>query len=164
MKVYPHYFRQDSGSRIGTYEAFLDLLTLFCFILMFAAAMYVTPQPPVGAVNVETEQASRGSPAGLLPNKDVELKLSKEGNTNRLTILAGPASETLDFEVSGSNINSILTSFMTSFLAASNISIAVFEDQRPVNPEVLVDIQRWMSFHNIGRYRFYFVEPSESTR
>ena len=41
MKAPVRRFRDDSNSRIGTYEAFLDLLTLFCFILIFAAAMYV---------------------------------------------------------------------------------------------------------------------------
>jgi hypothetical protein len=159
MKALPPRFRDDSSSRIGTYEAFLDLLTLFCFILMFAAAIYVANPAPPGSTELLAQDAARGATPGVLPNSQVELKIAREGTINRLTVLDGSANRTLNFEVTDSNIGSTLASIQSSLQIASNVSIAVFEDSQPVDAEIVVAIQRWMSYNNMGRYKFYFVEP-----
>jgi hypothetical protein len=159
MKVLPRRFRDESSSRIGSYEAFLDLLTLFCFILMFAAALQVAQPASTGTAQVSAQDAKRGASPGRLPATQVELKVSKEGSIDKLTILDGPARQTFDFELADSHVDFELTSVESSLRGASNICIAVFEDSQPVNPDVVVAIQRWLSYNALSNYQFYFVEP-----
>lgn len=159
MKNLPRRFRDDSSSRVGTYEAFLDLLTLFCFILMFAAALYIAQPVSSGMAEVTAKDAMRGAvPAGL-PGGLVELKISTEGTIDRLTVLDGITGRTLDFEIVSNSVSSELDSVRSSLLTASNIYLAVFEDTQPANSDVVLAIQRWLSYNDFGRYKFYFIQP-----
>ena len=159
MKTLPRRFRDDSSSRIGTYEAFLDLLTLFCFILMFAAAIYIAQPVSSGTAEVAAQDAVRGAVPAALPDGQVELKVFKEGSVDRLTVLDGVTRRTLDFEIVSNSVSSELDSIRPSLLTASNIYLAVFEDTQPANPGVVLAIQRWLSYNEFGRYKFYFVQP-----
>jgi hypothetical protein len=145
MKILARRFRDSSNSRIGTYEAFLDLLTLFCFALMFAAAIYVAQPTSSGSSKIATRDATRGSPPRAMAAKSVELKLSKVMGINKLTVLDGTTGRTLDFEITGINVRSELASIESSLRAASNIYVAAFEDSQQVDAEVLVEIQRWLA-------------------
>ena len=158
MKNLPRRFRDDSGSRIGTYEAFLDLLTLFCFILMFAAAIYIVQPISVGTTEVAAQDAMRGAEPALLPVGHVELKVFREGRADRLTVLDGVTDQTLHFKIVSNNVSSQLDSVRTSLVTASNIYLAVFEENQPVTSDVVLAIQRWLSYNGFGRYKFYFVE------
>ena len=42
MTVHRHRVNDDANSRVAAYESLLDLFTLFSFILIFAAFIYVT--------------------------------------------------------------------------------------------------------------------------
>ena len=159
MKADPRRFRDDSSSRIGTYEAFLDLLTLLCFVLMFAAAIYIAQPVSSGTADVAAQDATRGAAPVILPDGHVELKVSSEGMIDRLTVLDGVAGRTLDFEIVSNSVTLELDSVRSSLLTASNIYLAVFEDAQPVNSGVVLAIQRWLSYNDFGRYKFYFVQP-----
>lgn len=159
MKSLPRRFRDDSSSRIGTYEAFLDLLTLFCFILMFAAAIYIAQPVSSGMAEVAVQDAVRGATPAALPDGQVELKVSKEGTVDRLTVLDGVTGRTFAFEIISNNVSFELDSVRPSLLTASNIYLAVFEDTQPVNSGVVFEIQRWLSYNEFGRYKFYFIQP-----
>lgn len=159
MKILPRRFRDDSSSRIGAYEAFLDLLTLFCFVLMFAAAIYITQPVSSGLAEVAAEDAVRGPVPADLPRELVELKVSTEGTVDRLTVLDGITGRTFDFEIVSNSVSAELNSVRSSLLTASNIYLAVFEDTQPVNSDVVLEIQRWLSYNEFGRYKFLFVQP-----
>jgi len=159
MKTLPRRFRDDSSSRIGTYEAFLDLLTLFCFILLFAAAIYIAQPVSSGIAEVASQDAVRGAIPATLPDGQVEIKVSKEGVVDRLTVVDGVIGRTLEFEIVSNSVSLELDSVKTSLLTASNIHLAVFEDAQPVNSGVVLAIQRWLSYNEFGRYKFYFVQP-----
>jgi hypothetical protein len=127
---------------------------------MFAAAIYIAqPAGSTGVAQVTAEDAVRGVSPAVLPQGLVEIKISRDGALDRLTVLDGVTGRTTDFDVTATNIADQLAPLEPSLRAASNICIAVFEDAQPVNSEVVLAIQRWLSYSEMGKYQFYFVQP-----
>ena len=156
----PRHFRDSANIKIGTYEAFLDLLTLLCFILIFVAAFYIERYSAAlagGASKVVSKEAVRGIVPEVLQRGEVEFKLERTEGQDRLTILDSVTGQANPISLNMADFAANLEPFRPSLDGATNISIAVFDEPQPVSSDVIVAIQRWLSYNGYGHYKFYFV-------
>jgi len=160
----PRHFRDSANSKIGTYEAFLDLLTLLCFIFIFAATIYIdryTAAQAGGASKIMSQEAVRGAVPAVLQRGEVEFKVDRSAERDRLTIMDSVAGQTNQFLLGQTDVAMNLESIRPSLDSATNISIAVFDETQPVSSDVIVAIQRWLSYNGYSQYKFYFVRQKQ---
>lgn len=159
----PRHFRDSSNSRIGTYEAFLDLLTLLCFVFIFAAVISLdrySAAQAAGPSEISSVEAIRGASPAILNRGDVQLNLERSEGNELLTVMDSVAVRTNQFKVDRAQISVNLESIRSSLNSATNIAIAVFdgnEDSQSVSADIIVALQRWLTYNGYGQYKFYFV-------
>lgn len=160
MGSLPRNFRDSANSKIGTYEAFLDLLTLLCFIFIFSTVIFIERYKSAeagGASNVVSRFAVRGAIPAVLPDGEVAFKIERSDGADLLTILDSVTGTTNQFNLSRTILAENLQTAQRSLTATTNITISVFEDTQPVSSDTIVAIQRWLTYNGYGNYKFYFV-------
>jgi len=161
MRGYHRHLVDDSNSRIGAYEAFLDLLTLLSIVMIFAATIYMAQSAPGARTLVTAEEAVRGQPPRQLPQGQFILIVSRENGIDKLTIVDGKAHTTMKTEITEDKVESVLRAAQPALERSESINFAVFEEREAVNPSIVVATQRWLSSNNFGKYHFSFVGPHE---
>lgn len=163
MMVYRHKINDDENSRIAAYESLLDLFTLFSFILIFAAFIYVTQfsQNSKDGASIFAQDAVSGSGIQKTFPKDMLLLIVYQENTKDwLRVIDGVKNESVTFTVTTSSIKDVLNSLSSRFALASKINIGIYEIDQPVNPGIVIEVQRWLSDHGHHEYKIYFVGKS----
>jgi hypothetical protein len=160
MTPYQRKVIEDPNTRVAAYESLLDLFTLISFILIFAAFIYVSQSSAgvASAAAVVSGEAAKsgGTPQGI-PKDVLLLVLFREDSKDRLTIIDGTTGVTTPMILTTQTTEGVLTSLSPSFARAAKINIAINEEKEPVNPAIVLTIQRWLASHSHNKYNFYFV-------
>jgi hypothetical protein len=157
MQQHAHQSREDINPKIGAYEAFLDLLTLISFLMIFAASIYMARSPAGPQSTIASHNAVRNPDPKTVAADEVIISILREGGLDKLRIVDGRTSSQRKFRINTGNIDDVLASTKSMLDQAKNIDLAVYEDEGSVNAGLVLSAQRWFSLNNYSRYRFYFV-------
>jgi hypothetical protein len=136
----------------------LDLLTLISFLLILAAFVYVA-QASAGDRNwasVTAQRAQRGSGTSrAIPRNAFLIILSRENSTDMMNALSGASGFRTNLVVTPETVGGAVGGFSNE-LAHVKINISVYEPKEKVNPGVVLDLQRWLTYHQFSDWQLYF--------
>ena len=156
----PRGIRQPdaSNARVAAYESLLDLLTLISFLLILAAFVYVA-RASAGDRNwasVTAQRAQRGSGTPrAIPRNAFLIILSRENSTNMMNAISGASGFKTNLVVTPETVGGALGGFSNE-LAHVTINISIYEPKEKVNPGVVLDLQRWLTYHQFSDWQLYF--------
>ena len=149
----------DSNARVAAYESLLDLLTLISFLLILAAFVYVA-RASAGDKNwasVTAQSAQRGSGTSrAIPRNAFLIILSRQNSTDMMNAISGASGFTTNLVVTPETVGGALAGFSNE-LAHVRINISIYEPKEKINPGVLLDLERWLAYHQFSDWQFYFV-------
>src|ERR1035441_9387682 len=141
-----------SNTRVAAYESLLDLLTLISFLLILAAFLYVA-RASAGdrnwaSVTAQLAQRGSGTPRAI-PRNAFLIILSREKSTDMMNAVSGASGFKTNLVVTPETVGGALGGFSNE-LAHVRISIGVYEPKEKVNPGLVIDVQRWLTYHQFN--------------
>jgi hypothetical protein len=147
-----------SNSRVAAYESLLDLLTLISFLLILAAFLYVASASAGdrnwASVSAQLAQRGSGTPRAI-PSNAFLILLFNENSTNMMNAISGATGFRTNLVVTPGTVANALTGFSNE-LAHVRISISLYEPKERVSPGIVLDVQRWLTYHQFNDWQLYF--------